>query len=74
MRRRLAPNDTPGACVHGQRHEGEPVTLLDGTVVGHICRHCLVKLRDRPGIGWLPYSDDGRPLPSLPNPGIYARH
>ena len=52
-----------GACLPGRDHEPEPVTLIDGTTVAHVCRHCMVKL-----VGGNPYSDDGRPLPTLPDP------
>lgn len=62
-----------GACLPGHTHEPEPVTLLDGTTIDHVCRHCLVKLRDIPGLGPMPYSDDGQPLPTLPDPGITIR-
>jgi hypothetical protein len=67
-----------GACNPGLEHVAEPVTTLDGETVGHICRHCLVRLRfvlsacgcheDH----WQPYSDTGEPLPMLPDPGRLA--
>lgn len=81
-----------GACLPGHEHEGEPVTLSTGEVVGHVCRWCLVRLvyrsrdllKDEYGrrlppretehvAVWLPYTDDGRPLPILPNPGRTER-
>lgn len=65
-----------GACLPGHHHEAVPVNLIvDGTTVAHICKHCMVRLVGLrpPGAAasatmWLPYSDDGQPLPILPNP------
>lgn len=80
-RRISTPRRPPeGACLTGVRHDGVAVDLIDGTTVGYVCRHCLVKLKalNPPGYTgvpiWRPYSDDGRALPELPDPSYRTRH
>lgn len=74
-RPRPAPTERAhGACLPGHRHDGVPVEAA-GEVVAHVCRHCLVKLVGHGRLSggqpaaWFPYSDDGHPLPTLPDPG-----
>lgn len=66
----------PGArCTDGARHpEPEPVDLASGAVVGHLCPACGVKMKWSAGLRcWMPYTDDGRPIPMLPCPNYHQR-
>jgi hypothetical protein len=67
LSRRATSKPPEGACIPGLEHQGDPVTLATGEVVGHVCVHCMVRVvRPQNNARWFPYSDDGRPLPMLP--------